>query len=58
MRFPAYAFDPATGVATFDYLLDGAGALRFTETITFPRAGDRARTPSTGSSTCCTWSPG
>nr|WP_189077768.1 hypothetical protein [Mangrovihabitans endophyticus] len=33
MRFPAYAFDPATGVATFDYALDD---LTFTETITFP----------------------
>lgn len=36
MRFPSYAFDPTTGVATFDYLLDGPEPLRFTETITFP----------------------
>ena len=36
MRFPSYAFDPATGVATFDYLLDGPEPLRFTETVTFP----------------------
>lgn len=36
MRFPSYAFDPTTGVATFDYLLDGPSPLRFTETITFP----------------------
>jgi UDP-N-acetyl-alpha-D-muramoyl-L-alanyl-L-glutamate epimerase len=36
MRFPSYAYDPATGVATFDYLLDGPDPLRFTETITFP----------------------
>jgi hypothetical protein len=36
MRFPSYAFDPATGVATFDYLLDGPEPLRFTETITLP----------------------
>ncbi|MBG0563667.1 hypothetical protein [Actinoplanes aureus] len=36
MRFPSYAFDPSTGVATFDYLLDGPEPLRFTETITFP----------------------
>ena len=36
MRFPSYAFDPATGVATFDYLLDGPAPLAFTETITFP----------------------
>jgi hypothetical protein len=38
MRFPSYAFDPATGIATFDYLLDGPDPLRFTETITFPPA--------------------
>jgi hypothetical protein len=36
MRFPTYAFDPATGSATFDYLLDGPEPLEFTETITFP----------------------
>jgi hypothetical protein len=36
MRFPTYAFDPQTGVATFDYLLDGPEPLAFTETITFP----------------------
>jgi hypothetical protein len=39
MRFPSYAFDPATGAATFDYLLDGPEPLEFTETITFPIAG-------------------
>jgi UDP-N-acetyl-alpha-D-muramoyl-L-alanyl-L-glutamate epimerase len=39
MRFPSYAFDPETGVATFDYLLDGPDPLAFTETITFPVAG-------------------
>ncbi|MBB4765249.1 hypothetical protein BJ971_005805 [Actinoplanes digitatis] len=38
MRFPAYRFDPATGVAEFDYLLDGPQPLEFTETITFPVA--------------------
>ncbi|WIN00757.1 hypothetical protein ACTOB_001891 [Actinoplanes oblitus] len=38
MRFPSYAFDPTTGVATFDYLLDGPEPLSFTETITFPVA--------------------
>ena len=36
MRFPSYAFDPLTGVATFDYVLDGPEPLSFTETITFP----------------------
>ena len=36
MRFPKYAFDPATGTATFDYVLDGPEPLEFTETITFP----------------------
>ncbi|HEY7271591.1 MAG TPA: hypothetical protein VH502_02575 [Actinoplanes sp.] len=40
MRFPAYAFDPATGVATFGYLLDGPEPLRFTETVEFPLSGD------------------
>lgn len=39
MRFPTYAFDPQTGVATFDYLLDGPEPLEFTETITFPVPG-------------------
>jgi hypothetical protein len=42
MRFPSYAFDPATGVATFDYLLDGPSPLRFTETITLPVPADPA----------------
>ena len=36
MRFPSYAYDPATGVATFDYVLDGPAPESFTETITFP----------------------
>jgi UDP-N-acetyl-alpha-D-muramoyl-L-alanyl-L-glutamate epimerase len=36
MRFPSYAFDPATGVVTFDYVLDGPEPLSFTETITLP----------------------
>jgi hypothetical protein len=36
MRFPSYSFDPATGVAAFDYLLDGPEPLHFTETVTFP----------------------
>jgi hypothetical protein len=36
MRFPSSAFDPTTGVATFDYVLDGPEPLSFTETITFP----------------------
>jgi hypothetical protein len=40
MRFPAYAFDPATGVASFEYLLDGPEPLRFTETVSFPLSGD------------------
>jgi hypothetical protein len=39
MRFPRYAFDPATGAATFDYVLDGPEPLEFTETITFPATG-------------------
>jgi hypothetical protein len=38
LRFPAYAYDPATGVATFDYLLDGPEPLTFTETVEFPPA--------------------
>lgn len=42
MRFPAYRFDPATGVAEFDYLLDGATPLEFTETITFPAVAGEA----------------
>ena len=35
LTFPASTFDPATGVATFDYLLTGLGPgeLRFTETV-------------------------
>ena len=42
MRFPSYAFEPATGVVTFDYLLEGPEPLHFTETITLPvPAGDR-----------------
>ncbi|MFI5933618.1 hypothetical protein [Actinoplanes sp. NPDC051494] len=36
MRFPSYAYDPSTGVATFDYVLDGESPETFTETITFP----------------------
>jgi hypothetical protein len=36
MRFPAAAFDPSTGVATFDYELVGDTSEAFTETITFP----------------------
>jgi len=36
MQFPAYAFDPSTGVASFDYVLTGDTPLSFTETITFP----------------------
>jgi UDP-N-acetyl-alpha-D-muramoyl-L-alanyl-L-glutamate epimerase len=39
MRFPSYTFDPSTGTATFDYLLDGPAPLHFTETIGFPVAG-------------------
>ncbi|MEV1286231.1 hypothetical protein [Micromonospora sp. NPDC049679] len=35
--FPSFSFDPATGVASFEYALDGpGGGLRFTEVITFP----------------------
>ncbi|WP_111650235.1 hypothetical protein [Actinoplanes lutulentus] len=41
MRFPSYSFDPTTGVAAFDYLLDGPEPLSFTETITFPVAAGR-----------------
>jgi hypothetical protein len=48
-RFPARSFDPATGEARFDYLIEGPdGALRFTETVTLlvpagePSAADRA----------------
>jgi hypothetical protein len=36
IRFPSSTFDPATGVATFDYLLTGDTPLSFTETITLP----------------------
>ena len=36
MRFPSYAFDPATGEVRFDYLLDGPSPERFTEIITLP----------------------
>ncbi|HEX8631504.1 MAG TPA: hypothetical protein VF755_25375 [Catenuloplanes sp.] len=37
LRFPSYAFDPQTGVASFDYLLSGpAGELSFTEVVEFP----------------------
>ncbi|MEV6350282.1 hypothetical protein [Actinoplanes sp. NPDC051851] len=46
MRFPSYAFDPATGVATFDYVLDGPEPLHFTETITLP-VPDTAEVPGT-----------
>ena len=42
MRFPSYAFDPQTGIATFDYVLDGPQPLAFTETITFPVAAGLA----------------
>ncbi|MEV0605381.1 hypothetical protein AB0I61_03280 [Polymorphospora rubra] len=35
--FPSYSFDPDSGVASFDYALDGPdGGVRFTETVTFP----------------------
>ncbi|HEX5597541.1 MAG TPA: hypothetical protein VFX61_16220 [Micromonosporaceae bacterium] len=35
--FPSRSFDPASGVASFDYALQGPdGELRFTETVTFP----------------------
>jgi UDP-N-acetyl-alpha-D-muramoyl-L-alanyl-L-glutamate epimerase len=40
MRFPSYAFDPATGIATFEYLLDGPDPLRFTETVEFPPSAE------------------
>jgi UDP-N-acetyl-alpha-D-muramoyl-L-alanyl-L-glutamate epimerase len=46
LRFPSHAFDPQTGVATFDYLLDGPEPLTLTETITFPVPADR-RVPET-----------
>ena len=39
MRFPSYAFDPSTGIATFHYELAGPAPLTFTETIEFPPAG-------------------
>ncbi|WP_122982014.1 hypothetical protein [Actinoplanes teichomyceticus] len=45
MRFPSYAFDPASGVATFDYVLDGPESLHFTETITFPRPESEPEVP-------------
>jgi hypothetical protein len=45
MRFPPYAFDPQTGVATFDYLLDGPEPLSFTETITFPVNAEKPTPP-------------
>ncbi|WP_127554322.1 hypothetical protein [Actinoplanes sp. OR16] len=45
MRFPSYSFDPSTGVAAFDYLLDGPEPLRFTETITFPVPEDGREVP-------------
>jgi UDP-N-acetyl-alpha-D-muramoyl-L-alanyl-L-glutamate epimerase len=49
MRFPSYAFDPTTGVATFDYVLDGPDPLHFTETITLPvPPGDRPVPPALG----------
>jgi UDP-N-acetyl-alpha-D-muramoyl-L-alanyl-L-glutamate epimerase len=35
--FPSRSFDPATGVASFDYALNGpGGGLRLTEVVTFP----------------------
>ncbi|MBO3737049.1 hypothetical protein [Actinoplanes flavus] len=42
MQFPSYTFDPVTGVAAFDYLLDGPEPLRFTETIMLPVPADPA----------------
>ena len=45
MRFPSYAFDPQTGVATFDYVLDGPEPLTFTETIEFPVPAGAADVP-------------
>ena len=42
MRFPSYEFNPETGVATFDYVLDGPAPEAFTETITFPVPAGRA----------------
>jgi UDP-N-acetyl-alpha-D-muramoyl-L-alanyl-L-glutamate epimerase len=38
LRFPGWAFDPATGAATFDYRLTGPGdaALDFRETVSLP----------------------
>lgn len=43
LHFPASAFDPATGFATFDYRLTGPGgaALDFRETVEFPVPGQR-----------------
>ncbi|WP_199515610.1 hypothetical protein [Nucisporomicrobium flavum] len=45
MRFPSYAYDPETGVATFDYVLDGPAPESFTETITFPVPEGRREVP-------------
>ena len=45
MRFPSYAFDPTTGIATFDYVLDGPAPQTFTETITFPVPDTAAGVP-------------
>ena len=45
MRFPSYAFDPVTGVVTFDYVLDGPEPLAFTETITLPVPPSPAAVP-------------
>jgi hypothetical protein len=45
MRFPSYAFDPQTGVATFDYVLDGPSPESFTETITLPVPASATETP-------------
>ena len=38
MRFPSYAFDPSTGIATFEYELAGPSPLAFTEIVEFPPA--------------------
>jgi hypothetical protein len=39
MRFPSYAFDPATGIAVFRYELVGpSSTLTFAETVEFPPA--------------------
>lgn len=47
MRFPSSAFDPQTGVATFDYVLDGPAPEVFTETISFPVPADGRAVPET-----------